>query len=314
MCTAICDGALFGRTLDLEYSFSERAVITPRQFPLSFRYEGVKYNHYAIIGIAHVARDVPLYYDAMNEKGLCIAALNFPVYAKYQRPRRAAHNVASFEVIPWLLSSCASVKEAAELLQMTNITDDNFSDGLRATPLHFMVADKKNCIVVEPREEGVRVHENPLGVMTNSPPFEYQTAYLQNFLSLSSAPPENKLCPSVSLHPYSRGMGGVGLPGDFSSSSRFVRAAFCKSHATAKAAKAAQINRFFRLLDAVSVPEGCVKTEKGEDVLTVYASCADTETLSYHFTTHDDRKIRSISFGEAELDSQKLTSFSMYGQ
>lgn len=314
MCTAICDGALFGRTLDLEYSFSERAVITPRQFPLSFRYEGVKYNHYAIIGIAHVARDVPLYYDAMNEKGLCIAALNFPVFCAYTKPRGAGHNVASFEVIPWVLSSCASVKEAAELLQMTNITDDNFSDGLRATPLHFMIADQKSCTVVEPTASGLSIHENPLGVMTNSPPFEYQTAYLQNFLSLTSVPPENKLCPSVSLPEYSRGMGGVGLPGDFSSPSRFVRALFCKSHATRKVSKAAQINRFFHILDAVSVPEGCVKTEKGEDVLTVYASCADMESLSYHFTTHDERKICSVSLGEAELDSQKLTSFSVYGQ
>lgn len=311
MCTAICDGALFGRTLDLEYSLSESAVITPRKFPLSFLYEREKHTHYAIIGVAHVRGGVPLYYDAMNEKGLCVAALNFPSYAAYSKPSEGGYNVASFEVVPWVLSSCAGVKDAAELLEKTNITDDSFSRELRATPLHFMISDRKGSIVVEPTACGVKIHENKLGVMTNSPPFEYQLSYLANFSSLSSAPPENNICPSACLPAYSRGMGAVGLPGDFSSSSRFVRAVFCKSHATQREAKAEQINRFFHLLDAVSVPSGCVKTDTGEDVRTVYSSCADTDSLSYHFTTYEDRKIRSISLNGSDLDADKLISFSM---
>lgn len=314
MCTAICDGALFGRTLDLESSFSESAVITPRKFPFSFLYEGENKSHYAIIGIAHVARGVPLYYDAMNEKGLCAAALNFPNYATYSKPRGEGHNVASFELIPWLLSNAASVKEARELLLDTRITDDNFSHELRATPLHFIISDREESVVLEPTASGLRIYENPYGVMTNAPSFEYHTTYLKNFLPLTSMPPENKLCPTVPLAPFSRGMGAIGLPGDFSSSSRFVRAVFCKSHATKKADKRAEINRFFHLLDAVSVPLGCVKTEQGDDVFTVYSSCADMSTLTYRFTTYENRKIRAVSLPQSPLEGEELSVFSMCGE
>ena len=314
MCTAICDGALFGRTLDLECSFSESVVITPRNFAFSFLYEGVCPRHYAMIGTAHVAGGVPLYYDAMNERGLCAAALNFPAYAHYGKPKKEGYNIASFELIPWLLTSLATVKEVRELLAATTLTEDSFSEELKTTPLHFMISDREQSIVVEPLPSGLRIHENPFGVMTNSPPFDHQTAYLHNFLSLSSVPPENKLCPSVSLPPYSRGMGAVGLPGDFSSPSRFVRAVYSKSHATKRGGKREEINRFFHIFDTVSVPLGCVKAENGEDVFTVYTSCADMETLIYRFTTYENREIRSVRLAGASLDGNKLSIFSMSAQ
>ena len=314
MCTAICDGALFGRTLDLEYSFDESVVVTPRNFPFSFICEGECKHHYAIIGIAHVARGVPLYYDAMNEKGLCAAALNFPRCAEYSKRGGEGHNVASFELIPWLLSSAVSVSDARELLARTTVTDESFSNELRTTPLHFMISDREESIVVEPVGDRLRIHQNPFGVMTNSPTFEYHRSYIENFLALSSYPPENKLSPSVSLSPHSRGMGAIGLPGDFSSSSRFVRAVFCKSHATRSEAKSEEINRFFHLFDTVSVPLGCVKTERGEDIFTVYTSCADMDSLTYHFTTYEKREIRSVSLAGNLPDGDRLQIFSMRAQ
>ena len=314
MCTAICDGALFGRTLDLERSFSESVVITPRNFAFSFLYEGECPRHYAMIGTAHVAGGVPLYYDAMNERGLCAAALNFPAYAHYGKPKKEGYNIASFELIPWLLTSLSTVKEARELLASVTITGDSFSEELKTTPLHFMISDREESIVVEPLSSGLRIYENPFGVMTNSPPFDYQTAYLHNFLSLSSVPPENKLCPSVSLQPYSRGMGAVGLPGDFSSSSRFVRAVYSKSHATKRGEKREEINRFFHVFDTVSVPLGCVKAENGEDVFTVYTSCADMDTLTYRFTTYENRGIRAVNLYVASLDGNEPMIFSMSEQ
>lgn len=313
MCTAICEGegALFGRTLDLECSFGEAAVITPRNFAFHFLNEEDILSHHAIIGIAHVEGGVPLYYDAMNEAGLCIAALNFPRYAVYCKPSTKAHNVASFELIPWLLSKCASVREAKELLENTNITDDNFSEKLKPTPLHFIICDKYGCITVEPLSSGLRIYDNFVGVMTNSPPFDYHITRLSDFMSLGSFAPENNLCPSVDLPHYSRGMGAIGLPGDFSSSSRFIRAVFAKSHATKKASKREQINRFFHIFDTVNIPAGCVKTEKGEDVYTVYTSLADRDTLKYYFTTYGCRKIRQISLRESLLDGDKLSVFDM---
>ena len=311
MCTAICDGALFGRTLDLEFSFSESVVITPRNFIFNFLYEGELKHHYAMIGVAHVSGDVPLYYDAMNEAGLAAAALNFPDNAVYFKPRSNAHNVASFELIPWLLSKCRNVIEARELLEKTNVTDDSFSELLGATPLHFMLSDREGSVVVESVESGLLVHDNPFGVMTNSPPFGYHTTRLCDFMPLSSRPPENKLCLSMPLAQYSRGMGAIGLPGDFSSSSRFVRAFFAKSQAVKGQAKDEEINRFFHIMDTVNIPAGCVMTDTGDAVFTVYTSCADMDGLCYYFTTYNDRKIRRIDLLSASLDERKLSVFSM---
>ena len=311
MCTAICDGALFGRTLDLECSFGEAVVITPRNFGFSFLHEGELSGHYAMIGVAHLGDGVPLYYDAMNEEGLCIAALNFPDNAVYFKPIADAHNVASFELIPWLLSRCASVREARELLYKTNMTDESFSDKLVTTPLHFMISDREGSITVESVASGLCIYDNFFGVMTNSPPFDYHRTYLSGFMSLCSRPPENKLCPSVKLAHFSRGMGAVGLPGDYSSPSRFVRAVYAKFKATKKSDKMAQINRFFHLMDTVSIPSGCVKTERGEDVLTVYTSCADMDGLAYYFTTYDCRSVRKIEVRDCALDGNELSVFDM---
>lgn len=311
MCTAISDGALFGRTLDLEYSFCESVVVTPRNFVFHFLYEGDVAPHYAIIGIAHVSEGVPLYYDAMNEAGLAVAALNFPDNAVYFKPRADAHNVASFELIPWLLSKCQSVSEARELLLKSNITDDSFSAELKTTPLHFIIADREKSLTVESTEDGLRVYDNPFGVMTNSPKFEYQSTHLQSFAALSSHPLKNKLCPSVELSQYSRGMGALGLPGDFSSPSRFVRAVFAKFQATIKRDKMEEINRFFHVMDTVSIPEGCVKTENGDDVFTVYTSCADMDGFCYYFTTYEERKIRRVELQKCALDTEELSVFAI---
>ena len=311
MCTAISDGALFGRTLDLEFALGEAVVITPRSFKFSFLHEEMIHKHYAMIGVAHVADGTPLYYDAMNEAGLYVAALNFPSYCAYFKPRCDKHNVASFELIPWILSICTSVLEARELLMETCITDDSFSDKLGATPLHFMVCDREACITVESVASGLCIHENPVGVMTNSPPFEHQLSYLSGFMSLSACSPENKICPTVDLLRYSRGMGAIGLPGDYSSPSRFVRAVYSKHQATKKVDKTAQINRFFHVTDTVSIPLGCVKSERGEDVFTVYSSCADADELNYYFVTYDNRSVRRVALRDSDLEGRELTVIDM---
>mgnify|MGYP000956754899 CR=1 FL=1 len=102
----------FGRTLDYEFSYGDEVTVTPRNYPLTFRHASAVSTHYAIIGMAHVAGDYPLYYDAFNEKGLCMAGLNFVGNASYQKPQEDHDNIAQFEFIPWILSQCASVKEA----------------------------------------------------------------------------------------------------------------------------------------------------------------------------------------------------------
>ena len=306
MCTAISirgNRHLFGRTLDLECSYNEAAVVAPHNFRFDFINEEPAVKHPAIIGIASVQNGVPLYYDAVNEYGLAAAGLNFPMSTEYRSRISGKHNIASFELIPWVLTKCKTVADAVDLLQNTNITSDSFSEDLPVTPLHWMISDKERSITVEAISTGLDIYENDFGVLTNEPQFTYHTLHLSDFMQLTSRPPKNQLSPDTVFSHYSRGMGAIGLPGDFSSPSRFVRVFFAKEHSVHMDSELKEISRFFHIMDTVSIPSGCVKTDEGKDVRTIYTSCADTESGVYYYTTYKCRRIHAVRFEGHDLDS-----------
>ena len=184
MCTAATyktKGFYFGRTLDYEFSYGEEITITPRNYPIPFRHMGTLTSHYAIIGMAHIADNYPLYYDAMNEKGLGMAGLNFVGNAAYAEPVDGTQNVAQFEFIPWILSRCATIPEVREALARMNLVGTPFSPQMPAASLHWIIADKNEAIVVESMTDGLHVHDDPAGVLTNNPPFDLQMFHLNNF-------------------------------------------------------------------------------------------------------------------------------------
>ena len=299
MCTAIFDnkyGSLFGRTLDLEYSLGEEVVICPRNYPISLRHLGERTRKYCILGTAFVKDGIPLYYDGVNEAGLCAAALNFPATAKYAVKTLGKVNLAPFEFIPYILGSCDSLDKVKNTLARTTITSDSFSDDLPVTPLHWMIADKSGAIAVECSAGGLEVYDDPVGVLTNEPRFDYQLLRLADYSALDPRPPKNNLTDTYRPTLYSRGLGAYGLPGDFSSSSRFVRAVFAKNHTTSD--RGEEIQRIFHIMNTVSVPRGCVITDEGSEVKTVYTACIDLDTLTYHFTTYSSPTIRSVSLTE----------------
>ena len=307
MCTAIYDDGFFGRTLDLECSYGESVVITPRGYKFKYLYEN-DCGENGIIGVAHIENGVPLYYDGMNEMGLCMAALNFPKYAIYQPYRNTKINIASFELIPYILKSCDTVNDAISILKDINITNDCFSPTLSASPLHWMIGDKNSAIVVESGVNGLKIHKNPYGVMTNSPDFDYHRVNLSNYMGIGGETPENRIC-KCELEAYSRGLGGFGLPGDFSSASRFVRGVFLKNH-TVKENDG--VGRFFHIMDGVSVPKGCVITDTSKAVYTVYASCMDMKKCEYNFITYENRCIKTIGLYDYLLDGNELLKFEVH--
>lgn len=311
MCTAVYTGRLFGRTLDLEYSLDEEIVLTPRKFPLEFLHVPRTSEHYAIIGVAHVSGSTPLYYDGINEAGVGMAALNFPGFAKYHKRRDEGYSVASYELIPWILGQCESVDAAEKLLTGATVTDESFSLSMPSTPLHWMIADRHRAITVESTEEGTRIYRNEVGVMTNSPPFPYHMTNLAEHMHLDAKNPVNSLCPDIQLSPYSRGLGAVGLPGDWSSSSRFVRAVFALSHTEGAGSDDEKISRFFHITDTVSVPDGCIITDEGKRVRTVYTSCGDLFDGRYYYTTYGCRRITGVGMREFELNSDRLVRLKM---
>ena len=250
MCTAITyytNNHYFGRNLDLEYSYKETVTITPRNYKFKFRKVKELDNHYAIIGMAYISNDYPLYYDAINEKGLGMAGLNFPNNANYKEEQENMNNIAPFEFIPYVLSQCSNIEEVKKLLKNTNIALINFSEQLPASPLHWIIADKETSITVESVKDGLKIYDNPVGVLTNNPTFDIQMFNLNNYMNLSTEQPINKFSKKLNLETYSRGMGGIGLPGDLSSASRFVKATFTKMNSISGNSESESISQFFHI-------------------------------------------------------------------
>lgn len=312
MCTAATyktDGFYFGRTLDYEFSYGDEIVVTPRRFPLAFSGGKALSEHFALLGMAHVADGYPLYYDAMNEKGLCMAGLNFVGNAAYAAPRGGEGDVAQFEFIPWVLAQCASVSEARVLLGKTNLTGTPFSAALPAAQLHWLLADKDDCVTIESTADGLHIYDNPAGVLTNNPPFPQQLFRLNDYQSLSPRQPENTFAPALDLRSYSRGMGALGLPGDLSSSSRFVRAAFTRAHAVSGSSETESVSQFFHILGAVEQVRGCCEVAPGKHEITLYTSCCSAQRGIYYYTTYENRRISAVDMHRCDLDAAALARF-----
>ncbi len=312
MCTAVTyttKDFYFGRTLDIECSYGEEVTVTPRRFPLRFRHTAGSENHYALIGMACVADGYPLYYDAVNEKGLCMAGLRFAGNAVYGKVEHGWENVAVFEFIPWLLGRCASVAEARKCLGRVKLTDTPFSAALPPAPLHWMIADRGGAMSVEAVADGLRVYDNPVGVLTNNPPFPEQLSRLNDYMYLSPREPANTFSDALTLTRYSRGMGAIGLPGDLSSASRFVRAAFVRANSRSDDTEEASVSQFFHILGTVEQPRGCCVLDDGTHEITLYTSCCNAERGIYYYTTYDNRRITAVELHREALDGARLVRY-----
>ncbi len=313
MCTAITyktSDTYFGRTLDLEYSYNEKVVVTPRSFGFDFRRKGSIENHYAIIGMATVVNDYPLYYEAANECGLAMAGLNFPGNAHYYEEKEGKDNISPFEFIPWILSQCKNLDEARILLEKINLCNIAFSKDMPLSPLHWIIADKENAITVEAVEEKIKIYENPVGVLTNNPTFDYHMTYLCDFVNLTSGVPENRFA-GTELSLYSRGMGAKGLPGDLSSTSRFVRAVFTKLNSISGDGENESISQFFHILGSVNQTRGCVRLDGGKNVITEYTSCINLDKGIYYYTTYGNNCISSVEMNRCDINGDELSIFTL---
>ena len=312
MCTAITYKTIdsyFGRNLDLEYSYDEKIVVTPRNFAFNFRCMGKLKTHYAIIGMATVIDNYPLYYDASNEMGLCMAGLNFPQNARYFEIKDDKDNISPFEFIPWILSNCKDVSETERLLSKINLCNIDFSEDMPLSPLHFIISDKEKSITVESVKDGLKIYENKVGVLTNNPTFDYHMTRLCDFLSLTNGNIKNNFG-SLDIIPYSKGMGAIGLPGDFSSSSRFIKATFVKLNSVSGKSEKESVNQFFHILGSVSMPKGCVKL-KDEYEITLYTSCINQNKGIYYYTTYENSTINFVDMNKCNLESDILYLFDL---
>lgn len=312
MCTAVTyktNDFYFGRNLDYEFSYGESITVVPRKF----NFGGALGNcdGFAMIGTAHISNGYPLFYDAANEKGLCMAGLNFVGNAVYSHETDGKQNVAQYELVPYVLRRCATAAEAKKLIANIVITDKPFSPQLPTSQLHWLVADKSDCFVLECTADGTFIYDNPIGVLTNNPPFPMQAFALNDYMALSPKQPKNNFSSSLPLSTYSRGMGALGLPGDLSSRSRFVRAAFVRANSVSGDLEAESVSQFFHILGAAEQQRGCCETEPGKYEITIYSNCINADRGIYYYTTYENSRINAADMHRENLDGTDIVTYPM---
>lgn len=310
MCTSIAmktGDFYFGRNMDLEYELNGSVVIAPRNFPFVFRRTSPLKHHFAMIGMAVMAQGVPLYAEAVNEKGLCMAGLNFPdnaYYSPQEDPDKI--NISPFELIHWILGKCGSIAEVRELIKQTHLVNIHFSAQLPLSPLHWHIADQEASLVMENTRDGLFLYDNPVGVLTNNPGFHFQMTNLCQYLNLTTGCPANCFSEKAKIKPFGMGFGCIGLPGDFSPASRFVKTGFLALNSVCPENEQGSVSQLFHLLDAVAMPRGSVLTPEDQYDTTIYSCCINASKGLYYYKTYANNQLTAVDMNRENLNSCSL--------
>ncbi len=317
MCTALYiknnDTFLFGRNMDIPYNFNQSPIIVPRNYQYTNKVDGsVVTIKQAIMGIGTEFEGHPLYAEAMNEFGLAIAGLNYP-NAIWNEVKENKDNIAPYDLTLWILNNFKTVKEVMGKINDINLVNIPVSDKLALPTLHFIISDLKgDCIVIEQDENGFNCYDNPFGVLSNAPNFKWHLENVKNYLNLSANDIKQNNWNNINIKAYGTGNGLIGMPGDFYSSSRFIRAAFFRAHLKFDNSKYADINGYFQILDNVKMIKGSVHTEHLNSLTvdyTLYSSCLDLKNRILFYKTYENQQVSMIRMDNEVLEGNKLIKF-----
>lgn len=317
MCTALTlttnDGyQLFGRNMDIEFSFNQSVLFVPRQFAYrNVALNEIEKTNYAMIGMGTLIDEHPCFADAMNEKGLACAGLNFPGYAYWEdEVVEGEINIPPYDLILWILSNFETVKKVKNELENLNIVGKALNENTPLPTLHWIVTDKTGeSIVIEKTREKLSVFENKLGVLTNAPTFDWHTTNLDQYIGVESIQLEEVKWGNQQLKPLGQGTGGIGLPGDFSSPSRFIKVAFLKSHSVVDDGDFSGLIEFYHILNAVAMVKGSVVTRQHMNDITQYTCCMSLEQGIYYYNTYNNNQINAIDLNKEDLNSHEIKVF-----
>ena len=317
MCTGLAletkDGLhLFGRNMDIEYSFNQSIIFIPRNYKCVNKSNKKELTtKYAVLGMGTIFDDYPTFADGMNEKGLGCAGLNFPVYVSYSKEDiEGKTNIPVYNFLLWVLANFSSVEEVKEALKNANIVDIPISENIPNTTLHWMISDiTGKSIVVEQTKEKLNVFDNNIGVLTNSPTFDWHVANLNQYVGLRyNQVPEFKLG-DQSLTALGQGTGLVGLPGDFTPASRFIRVAFLRDAMIKNDKDSIDLIEFFHILNNVAMVRGSTRTVEEKSDLTQYTSCMCLEKGIYYYNTYENNQINAIDMNKENLDGNEIKTY-----
>jgi choloylglycine hydrolase len=264
-------------------------------------------SRYAIVGAN--ALGLPAILDGINDQGLSVGLFYFPGYAKYTdvTKENASHAIAPHEFGMWVLANFATVDEVRQgvrdiVIVPTPAPGLGSPQGVVAGA-HFFIQDKTGkSLVVEPVDGTLKVHDALLGVMTNAPTYDWHMTNLVNYINLSVKDVDSVKVGPVTIPAFGSGAGLLGLPGDFTPPSRFVRAVVFSQSAAPTATADNAVLSAFHILNQFDIPEGSVVNSaigKPVDEITEWTSVADLKNLRWYFRTHKDQSIRMVDLKEA---------------
>ena len=312
MCTHITlkenNNIIAARTMDFSFQLDPEFVFTPRKHKLSFEhYRSDLEDHKAFLGLSKNLGSYKMA-DGINEDGLSCAALYFEGYASYNKEViDKSINLRPDEFLHWILAYNSSVEDLLAQLEGINLIEGEIAFIGKTPPLHWVVSDAKGkSIIIEPRDKKLLVYENQVGVLTNSPDYEWHITNLRNYIGIDMNQVHERKIGNLLLEPFGQGSGTFGLPGDYTPPSRFVRASFNRLAATYSKENEDLLSTAIHVLNTVSIPKGSVVTQRKTIDYTQYTSYMDLTNKIYYFKTYDNQNIYAEKMGDYDFTSSDL--------
>lgn len=318
------DGSfVHGRTLEFGLPVETSVAVIPRNYSFTGTTpigKGLEYKaKYGAVGV--YAFKNPSLMDGLNEKGLSVGTFYFPGYAKYTpiTSENASKALSPVEFPNWILTQFETVDEVKKGISSVligNTVTEGWGD--TPAPFHYIVYDKTGkSIVIEPLKGALKVYDNPIGVLTNSPDFKWHMTNLRNYINLSPDNVDKVSLEGLTLTSFGQGSGLHGLPGDFSPPSRFVRAAVFAATAVPSKTADEAIFQIFHILNQFDIPVGAVReitNGKTFNDYTLATVARDPKNGKYYFRTFEDQTIRFVDINAFDLNAKEIKSASTNGR
>ena len=296
-----------GRNLDWSVGYGQKVVITPKEYRYRSAFLGEMTPKYALLGMGIIQENIPLYFDCGNEAGLAIAGLNFPGYTRYETDAVDGKvNIAAYEFPLWAVMNFAAVDEIEEALKNVAIVAKPINDKYPVSLLHWIIGDKTRSIVVEYTDKGLEIFHNDVDVLTNQPGYGWHRENLRNYMNLSNPQPDKVNWGKAEMTPFGSGSLMRGMPGDYYSPSRFVRAAYLNTHYPTKSTEEENVSRLFHTLAGVAMIDGAAAMADGNFEKTIYTGGFSSMTNTYYFNTYEDPAIRRVVLADYKINGSEL--------
>jgi choloylglycine hydrolase len=313
---------VYGRTLEFALPLHSQVIVMPRGFlnksmgPDGKTENGMTYTaKYAATGMNGLA--LPVIVDGINEKGLAAGMFFFPGLAGFQdvADADAGSSIASYELVNYILTQFATVDEVKAGVPKIKVSNSPLAVFKGAAPVHYSVHDAAgNSVAIEYIDGQLHVTDNPTSVMTNAPSFQWHLDSLSWFATSTPAPVAPFKINGTSFPQWSTGGGQVAQPGDYSSPSRFIRAAYLVASAPVFKDAAAGLPLAFHLLNQFDIPPGAIQTVAGGSAgggvagyeVTEWTVSADLRNGTYQFKTYDHQAVRQVSLKNFDLDAKDI--------